>query len=98
VQEAYATRPDVRDACAESIFGHASTLALDIGQARAAREIEGDGTAEDLAQHAQAVIQGAFILAKAKNSRAPALESLNHLHRYIELLFGVASSASPSSR
>lgn len=98
VQEAYATRPDVRDACAESIFGHASTLALDIAQAKAVRVIEGDWTAEDLAQHTQAVIQGAFILAKAKNSRTPALESLNHLRRYIELLFGVASSAFPASR
>lgn len=91
VQEAYATRPDVRDACAASIFGHAATLAADIAEAVRQRGITGDWTAEDLAQHTQAVIQGAFILAKAKDSPAPATQSINHLRRYIELLFGVAA-------
>jgi TetR/AcrR family transcriptional regulator, transcriptional repressor for nem operon len=37
--------------------------------------------------HIQAVIQGSFILAKAKGSAAVAAESLDHLRRYIELLF-----------
>ena len=44
-------------------------------------------TAESLALHLQAVIQGSFILAKAKGSAAPAAESLDHLRRYIELVF-----------
>jgi TetR/AcrR family transcriptional regulator, transcriptional repressor for nem operon len=39
--------------------------------------------------HLQAVIQGSFILAKAKGSAAAAAESLDHLRRYIELLFPV---------
>jgi TetR/AcrR family transcriptional regulator, transcriptional repressor for nem operon len=33
------------------------------------------------------VIQGSFILAKAKGSAAAAAESLDHLKRYVELLF-----------
>jgi TetR/AcrR family transcriptional regulator, transcriptional repressor for nem operon len=33
------------------------------------------------------VIQGSFILAKAKGSAAAAAESLEHLKRYVELLF-----------
>ena len=44
-------------------------------------------TAESLALHLQAVIQGSFILAKAKGSAAAAAESLEHLKRYVELLF-----------
>jgi TetR/AcrR family transcriptional regulator, transcriptional repressor for nem operon len=43
--------------------------------------------AESLALHTQAVIQGSFILAKAKGSAAVAAESIDHLRRYIELLF-----------
>ncbi|MEP7330292.1 MAG: TetR/AcrR family transcriptional regulator, partial [Betaproteobacteria bacterium] len=44
-------------------------------------------TAESLALHTQAVLQGAFILAKAKGGAAVAIESIDHLYRYIELLF-----------
>ena len=39
-------------------------------------------------RHAQTVIQGAFVLAKAGNDPALARESLDHLDRYIRLLFG----------
>jgi TetR/AcrR family transcriptional repressor of nem operon len=35
----------------------------------------------------QAVLQGAFILAKAKGSAAVAIDSIDHLRRYVELLF-----------
>ncbi len=34
-----------------------------------------------------AVLQGAFILAKAKGGADIAISSVDHLHRYIELLF-----------
>jgi len=44
-------------------------------------------TAESLALHTQAVLQGAFILAKAKGSAEIAAASIDHLRRYIELLF-----------
>lgn len=98
VQEAYATRPDVRDACAESIFGHAAVLSEDIAAAMRQRGLAVEWTAEDLAQHTQAVIQGAFILAKAKDSPEPALRSLDHLRRYIELLFDAGAPASTRHR
>jgi TetR/AcrR family transcriptional repressor of nem operon len=35
----------------------------------------------------QAVLQGAFILAKAKGNAAVVEASIDHLHRYVELLF-----------
>ena len=85
-QEAYLTSPAIRDACAASIFGHAATLEADIDAAltlHGARNI----TAASLANHTQAVLQGAFILAKASGQPERALESVTHLRRYFELLF-----------
>jgi len=88
VQEVYATSPAIRDACGNSIFSHAATLEADIGAAMKHRGISGGGwTAESLARHTQTVIQGAFVLAKAGNNAALARESLDHLDRYIRLLF-----------
>ncbi|HEX3982899.1 MAG TPA: hypothetical protein VHX12_04330, partial [Acidisoma sp.] len=43
--------------------------------------------AESLARHILTVTHGGFILAKAEGSATAAAESLDHLHRYIELLF-----------
>ncbi len=87
VQEAHLAYPAIRDACAASIFGHAQTLEEDIRQAMAERGIKGDWTPQSLAAHTQAVLQGAFILAKAKGDAAIAVDSVDHLRRYIELLF-----------
>jgi TetR/AcrR family transcriptional regulator, transcriptional repressor for nem operon len=86
-QEVYATHPAIRDACAASILGHAATLAPDIQAAMNAHGIKADWTAESLARHMQAVLQGAFILAKASGDRAMALESVDHLKRYVEMIF-----------
>jgi TetR/AcrR family transcriptional regulator, transcriptional repressor for nem operon len=53
-----------------------------------ARGIAADWTPASLAAHTQAVLQGAlFILAKATGDRAIARESVDHLRRYIEMLF-----------
>jgi TetR/AcrR family transcriptional regulator, transcriptional repressor for nem operon len=85
-QEIYAMSPAIRDACGDSIFGHAATLEADIAAAMAGRDI--GVTPQSLARHTQAVIQGAFVLAKAGNDPQLARESLDHLDRYIRLLFG----------
>jgi TetR/AcrR family transcriptional repressor of nem operon len=87
VQEAYADHPVIRAACAASIFGHAHTLVADIAAAKTKHGVDGDWTAESLAAHTQAVLQGAFILAKAKGDMTIARETVDHLTRYIELLF-----------
>ena len=89
VQESYASSPAIRDACARSIFGHAETLEADIALAMAGHGV-GGFTAASLAQHTQAVLQGAFILAKARDDVAVAAESVAHLRRYITLLFAAA--------
>ncbi|MGH6809570.1 MAG: TetR/AcrR family transcriptional regulator [Ensifer adhaerens] len=88
-QEVYASAPDIRDACGRSIFGHTATLEADIEAARRDRGIVGNWTAESLARHTQAVIQGGFVLAKAGNDPELARESLDHLDRYIRHLFHV---------
>jgi TetR/AcrR family transcriptional regulator, transcriptional repressor for nem operon len=49
--------------------------------------IQGGWTAESLALYTQATIQGAFIPAKARHNSAIAAECIDHLRRYLELLF-----------
>lgn len=86
-QEVYDTHPAIRDACNQSISSHAATLVPDIEAAIRQYGIAANWTAESLALFTQATIQGAFILAKAKNGPAVAGECIDHLRRYIELLF-----------
>jgi TetR/AcrR family transcriptional repressor of nem operon len=87
-QEVHSTAPEIRDAAAACIFGHAETLESDIAAAIATRGIDPDGwTPKSLARHFQAVIQGGFILAKAGNDPELAREALDHLDRYVRHLF-----------
>ena len=82
-QEAYATSPEIRHACAESIFGHASTLHADL-DAALTDDARSDGvTASSVARHAQAVLQGSFVLAKAADDPSIVADSLAHLRRYL---------------
>jgi TetR/AcrR family transcriptional repressor of nem operon len=92
VQEIYSSHPDIREACDASISGHAATVAADIAAAMKRHRIRGPWTAESLALHTQAVLQGAFILAKARGDLASAVASIDHLRRYISLLFQSAPS------
>jgi TetR/AcrR family transcriptional repressor of nem operon len=87
VQEVYDTSPAIRDACHRSISGHAAVLARDIEEARKLYAPEARWSAEGLALHTQAVLQGAFVLAKAEHSARVAAESVDHLKRYFEFLF-----------
>lgn len=90
VQEAYRTHPDVSAACARNMMDHAKMLEAEIRAAMRDHGIRGSWTAESLALHIMTVLQGGFVLAKARGSAAVAAESLDHLRRYIELLFGQA--------
>jgi TetR/AcrR family transcriptional repressor of nem operon len=87
VQEVYDTHPALREACNRSISGHAATLVPDIEKAMLLRGIKADWTAESLALYTQAAIQGAFILAKAQHGAAIAGQCIDHLRRYLEMLF-----------
>lgn len=87
VQETYETSPAIRDACDRSISDHAAVLEADIEAAMRDRNMSPEWTANSLALHTQAVLQGAFILAKAKGGAQIAASSIDHLIRYLELLF-----------
>ncbi|MBU1212373.1 MAG: TetR/AcrR family transcriptional regulator [Alphaproteobacteria bacterium] len=92
VQEVYDSAPSIRAACEASISGHAEKLEVDISAAMKARGLKPAWTAGSLALHTQAVLQGAFILAKAKGGPEIAAESIDHLKRYVELLFASHTS------
>jgi TetR/AcrR family transcriptional regulator, transcriptional repressor for nem operon len=90
VQETYLTHPAIRDAVEASFAGHTEMIAKIAAAAKARHAPHASWTAESLALHTQAVIQGAFILAKAQGGPGTAAEQLRHLRRYIELLFQYA--------
>jgi TetR/AcrR family transcriptional regulator, transcriptional repressor for nem operon len=92
IQEVHDSSDAIREACGRSILDHAATLVADIEAARQAYGITDDWTAESLARHTQAVMQGAFILAKAGNEAELARESVDHLERYIRSLFHPGAS------
>ncbi len=87
VQEAYGASDDIREACRRSIEGHAEKLEADIAAALADYDVHGV-TAKSLALYTQASLQGAFILAKATNDAGVAIDCVDHLKRYVMLLFG----------
>lgn len=93
VQEVYESSPAIRDACNASISGHAATLEPDIAEAIARYRVPANITARSLALHSQAVLQGAYVLAKAKGNAAIAAESIDHLRRYVVQLFGADRAA-----
>jgi TetR/AcrR family transcriptional repressor of nem operon len=89
VQEIHASHPAIRVAADASIRGGAAHIEVHIAELLAACPVKGI-TAHGLALHVQGVIQGAFVLGKARNDAAVARESIAHLKRYVVLLFGRA--------
>jgi TetR/AcrR family transcriptional regulator, transcriptional repressor for nem operon len=87
VQEVYETHPAIREACDKSISEHAATVEADIAEAMRKYGIDADWSAKSLAFYTQAVLQGAFILAKAKQGPDIVAACIDHLRRYIEALF-----------
>lgn len=90
IQEVYDTNPPIREACEASISSHVAMLAEHIEAAKALYAPDAAWTAEELALHIQAVIQGSFIIAKARYGADPAAASIGHLTRYVAGLLGRA--------
>ena len=86
-QETYITYPHLSEAAGEHIEEHAATLEEDIAAAKAAHARDAPWTPHSLALFMQAVIQGAFVLAKSRHDPEIAAECLGHLRRYLELTF-----------
>jgi TetR/AcrR family transcriptional regulator, transcriptional repressor for nem operon len=87
VQEAYDTHPAIRHACDTYIGAHVAEVAKDIAAAKALYAPAAEWSAESLALYTQAVLQGAFVLAKSKGGPEVARDCLAHLRRYLLQLF-----------
>ncbi|HEX3496243.1 MAG TPA: TetR/AcrR family transcriptional regulator [Methylocella sp.] len=87
VQETFESHPAIREACDTHISAHAAEVAKDIAAAKVLYAPDATWSAEGLGLYTQAVIQGAFVLAKAKGGPEIATECLGHLRRYLEMLF-----------
>jgi TetR/AcrR family transcriptional repressor of nem operon len=66
---------------------HSAQVAKIIADAKRRYAPNAPWSPESLALHIQAVIQGAFILAKAKQGPRVAADCLQHLRRYLESQF-----------
>src|SRR5271157_1269471 len=87
-QEAYQTHPAIRAACDRYISEHAARVEADIAEAKALYAPEAAWAPGSAALFSQAVLQGGFILAKAKHGPKVAADCLDHLKRYFEALLG----------
>ena len=86
-QELHLSNPAIAAACDASLSSHAATLEADLAAALAQYGADGIDAAS-LALHTQAVLQGGFVLAKARGGPGLARDSVAHLKRYIALLCG----------
>lgn len=87
VQETFASHPALQAACGAGIEAHAQTTLVPTIEAAKAKYAPGaDWSAESLARHTQAVLQGGFVLAKARGDPRAALDAIAHLRRYLEAL------------
>ena len=91
-QEAYETHPVIRAACDRYISEHAARVEADIAEAKALYAPDAAWTPESAALFSQAVLQGGFILAKARHGPKVAADCLDHLRRYFEGLLGTGAA------
>lgn len=92
IQEVHETHPPIREACADSISVHLAQLTALIGQVLAEYPAPSKLRADSLATHIQVVLQGAFVMAKARQESRVAEDSIDHLIRYVEMLFSRSTS------
>ena len=91
IQETHETYPAIRDACARSITTHVAMLRTMVDDVLREHPVP-NLRADSLAMYLQAVIQGAFIMAKANQDVQSARDAIDHLHRYVELLFSQSTN------
>lgn len=96
-QEIHASHPALRDAADASIRGGAAHIEAHLEEALARHPVPGV-TAASLALHVQAVIQGAFVVGKARNDATVVTESIAQLRRYVAMLFGREGGAAGAAR
>jgi TetR/AcrR family transcriptional repressor of nem operon len=88
VQELSETHPRIRSVCAACLDEQAEFLQKDLEQAKTKYTPRARWSPQDLADHLIAVMQGAIILAKAKQDRKLIEASLLHVKAYLHSLLG----------
>jgi TetR/AcrR family transcriptional repressor of nem operon len=86
-QELSDTHPAIRSQCAMHFAQWAKTFRRDLDAAKAKYAPKASFDTQSLAEHLIAVLEGALILAKAKQEREPVAEHLRHFKRYLKSLF-----------
>lgn len=94
VQETFDTHPQIRDACNAGIARHAHLVAEDLAAAKALYVPRAKWQPEAVGYFTQAVIQGAFILAKAQGSAQVAARCIDQLRGYLDGLLSPATRSS----
>jgi TetR/AcrR family transcriptional repressor of nem operon len=87
VQEVHMTHPGIREVCDRHITANAALVTELVVAAKRQYVPRARWSAEALGLYVQAVIQGALLLAKARQSIEPAIECLRVLRRHLELQF-----------
>jgi TetR/AcrR family transcriptional repressor of nem operon len=87
VQETYATHPKIRAACERALSAHTAELTRDVEAAKRLYAPRAAWSAESVGNFIQAVLQGSFILAKAKQGPEVVREDLELLRRTLRVLF-----------
>lgn len=95
VQETFETNPPIRDACNQGIALHAQTVAVNVAAAKAMYAPDAPWDPEAIAFYTQAVIQGAFILAKAQGSAQVARVCIDQLRNHVAALLSPVSVPKP---
>src|SRR5262245_60966385 len=83
VQELADTHPSIRAVCAACFDAAAQSFKRDLEEAKAKYAPRASWGPQSLAEHLTAVVQGAIILAKAKQGSTPLKDSLTHFREYL---------------
>lgn len=92
VQEVYQTHPGIRAACDRELSDHIAMLARDVEAAKQLYAPEAQWSPQSVGAFMQAVLQGSFIFAKARQDPRVAAENLAHLRRYLEMLLPLTTA------
>lgn len=82
------THPEIRAVCGETFTGWAQGLSHELEAARARYAPDAAVDTQRLANHFIAVLEGALLLAKARQDPQVIAENLEHFRRYVRSLFG----------
>jgi TetR/AcrR family transcriptional repressor of nem operon len=98
IQGVFESHPDILRACEECISSQVDSVESDIADAMKLHDMRSHWTPNSLALHTHSLLQGIYVLAKAKSNVLVAEESIDHLRRYIELLFRQSEKPAPQKK